>query len=242
MVALFFLWLTGWNIASPARADADLEAHARHRPPEMTVDQNGSIGGPLYVILNEAAQRAGISIIWVAKPFARSLAELQQGREVIVPRTFRTSERSVYIDFTVSILNRTKKVEFLYNRNRPVKISHYDDLYGYLIGVKRGTSYFERFDTDMVLSTDSVPDDALLVRMLAAERIDLAVIVDRLAFEQAARAHQYDNWAVSDYTFVTTTETLYAMKKGSIYYDRLNTALKAMIAENRIAEIYNLAN
>ncbi|MFH1805136.1 MAG: transporter substrate-binding domain-containing protein [Pseudomonadota bacterium] len=239
-----FLWISGWCIVSAAtvHAGADLEAHARHRPPEMTVDQNGIIGGPLYMILNEAARRAGISVIWIAKPFARSLAELQQGREVIVPRTFRTDERAIYIDFTISILDRTKKVEFFYDRNRPVWINQYDDLYGYLIGVKRGTSYFARFDADTVLATDPVPDDTLLVRLLAAGRIDVVASVDRAAFEQTARVHQYQSWVASDYSFTEITETLYAMKKGSLYYNRLNAALQAMITEGTIAEIYNLAN
>ncbi|MDM8536003.1 hypothetical protein QUF70_04550 [Desulfobacterales bacterium HSG17] len=55
--------------------------------------------GPLKDILEEAAKKLGYKIKWRNAPFPRSLSDLKKGIIDIIPRTVRTDERELFVNY-----------------------------------------------------------------------------------------------------------------------------------------------
>lgn len=178
-----------------ASADDALRVDFRERPPEMhAVD--GTPSGPLVSILDTAAQRLGIRLHWRLAPFLRSLDDLRSGRVDLVPRVLLTAQRREYIHFLPSIGSQQLNVRFIVRPGREAELTRYDDLYRLVVGVKRGTAYFEPFDSDALLGRAYASDDAQLAAMFRAGRLDSIAVLDIVPMEA-----QFATLGFSDYGY-----------------------------------------
>ena len=123
--------------------DNFLQADFRHRPPEMIVEGK-KMWGPLKDILEEAAKKIEYRIKWRIAPFARSLGDLKKGVSDILPRTVRTEEREVFVNYLGPIGYQQKDILFLVKKGKEDLINRYEDLKGLSIAVKRKTAYFKQ--------------------------------------------------------------------------------------------------
>lgn len=234
VISLFFFVLVLFNFPNTSFGNTDvLRADGRHRPPWINVS-NGKIGGPLYEIAVEAANRAGITMEWKLVPFARSHDDIRRGVEVVLPRMAKNTDRESYTDFTVSVLDITREVVFAVPSSKNITIDSYADLAGKKIGVKRKGSYFEKFDNDQELIKYFVKDDVQLVKMLGKGRLDVAGTPDRIAFEKAAKLHDINNWKYADYKHSFNTGIYYGFPKNSIYFETFNKALQGMKSDGTL--------
>lgn len=227
---------------SSVRADT-VTAHARPRPPELTVE-NGAISGPLKDVLDEAVAKMGVTLAWENVPFPRSVQDLQSGKDVIVPRVRRTADREPYITFLGPIAVQKRKVYFL-APNGKASVSKYEDLAGLTVGIKRGTAYFDRFDADKTLKKVESSDDGSLVNMLSAGRFDVIATVDKPALDATLKALNVTNVAYAPYQQAIDGENYYGMAKNSGLAKRaaeLDGILKNMAASGRVAAIYGKYN
>lgn len=218
-------------------------AHGRPRPPELVVD-NGVISGPLRDILDEAAAKVGLNLTWENVPFPRSLQDLQSGRDVIVPRVRRIQDREPYILFLGPIAVQKREVAFLGLKGKAV-VTKYEDLAALTIGVKRGTTYFERFNTDKALRKIESTDDQTLVSMLLAGRFDVIATVDRASLDSVLKADKVTDAVYSPYAEAIDGENHYAIARNGGLAKRaaeLDAIFKNMAATGRVREIYGKYN
>lgn len=219
-----------------------LRADFRHRPPEMVLDERtNTMTSPLKDILEEAAAKVGYRVEWSARPFARSIHELRVGTVDIVPRTIRDEEREAFVRFLGPIVTQTRDILFLVKAGEEGRIKSYEDLYQLTVGVKRGTVYFERFNTDPALRKIESTDDENMARMFIMGRFDTMVVLDRAAIENAFKQLGYDRFSYADYRQSNRIEHYFGMSRNSTHaaiFDELNRALLDMAASGRVKQIY----
>lgn len=179
-------------------ADDVLRVDFRERTPEMRV-VDGLPSGPLVSVLETAAQRVGVELHWRQAPFLRSLDDLRTGRIDLVPRVLLTQQRREYIHFLPSIGNQQLNVRFVVRPGEEARLSRYEDLYDLSLGVKRGTAYFEPFDSDDLLGRAYASDDAQLAAMFRAGRLDTIAVLDRIPMEAQFRAMEFRDYSYARY-------------------------------------------
>ncbi|MGE8496000.1 MAG: substrate-binding periplasmic protein [Pseudomonas sp.] len=225
-------------------AEPVLRVDYRDRPPEMQM-QAGKPAGPLITVLETAAQRVGVTLEWRHAPFVRSLNDLQNGRVDVVPRVVYTAERKSYVHFLPAIGTQRKSVRFVVRPGQERSIRRYGDLYGKVVGAKRGTVYFDRFDADTQLTKSLGTDDHVLAKMFRAGRLDTLAVLDtealtdqfrRLGFSDYRYANYYHEQDIGNYFGASLA--LYQGERKALY-DRLGEELRHMRDSGEIVQIYN---
>lgn len=241
---ILLLSLLGLLPDSHAHAEQILRADYRERPPEMQVLE-GRPSGALIQVLETAAQRLGARIEWRNAPFLRSLDDLRSGRIDLVPRVLFTQERKAYIHYLPAIGTQRKNIRFIVKPGHESRLRTYADLQEGVVGVKRGTVYFEPFDQDSSIRKALVSDDHLLASMFRAGRLDVLVVLDAEAIEAQFRSMGFSDYRYADYqheqligNYFGASLRLYQGEKKALY-DQLAQALRAMRDSGEIALIYN---
>ncbi|MBZ9664202.1 ABC transporter substrate-binding protein [Pseudomonas sp. LMG 31766] len=224
-------------------AEEVLRVDFRERPPEMRA-VDGLPSGPLISVLETAAHRVGIDLLWREAPFLRSLDDLRSGRVDLVPRVLLTQQRLEYIHFLPSIGNQQLNVRFVVRPGEEATPSRYEDLYDLSVGVKRGTAYFEPFDSDDLLDRAYASDDAQLAAMFRAGRLDTIAILDAVPMEAQFQAINFRDYSYANYThrqvlgnhFGASLKRYQSDRRA--LYDRLGAELERMREEGEVALIY----
>jgi len=231
-------------LVPPCQAEPVLRADYRERPPEMQL-QDGQRRGPLISVLDTAAQRLGLRIEWRYAPFVRSLEDLKSGRIDLVPRVLFTQARTAYVHYLPAIGTQRKSIRFIVKPGQESALRRYADLRGRVIGAKRGTAYFEPFDSDDRLNKSLVTDDYLLAGMFRAGRLDALAVLDAEAIEAQFRRIGFSDYGYADYQYEQSIGNyfgaslrLYRGEKKALY-DRLAQELRRMRDSGEIASIYN---
>ncbi|MBF0379919.1 MAG: transporter substrate-binding domain-containing protein [Magnetococcales bacterium] len=218
-----------------------LTADIRHRPPEMIVDGNYQ-GGPLKVILEEAASKIGYSVLWRDQPFSTSIEDIKKGVIDIIPRTIRKPNREEFIQFLGPIGSQRKDILFLVRKGHENIIRDFNDLKKLTIGVKAKTAYYSKFDKDAEIhKVFSTGGDYGLAKQLIQSKVDAVAVLDRGAMDSALAGLGYRNYGYANYRHVQTIDNYYGMAKNSAnagVYDKLNAVLKKMTATGRVSALY----
>lgn len=227
-----------------AAGDDVLRVDFRERPPEMRA-VDGMPSGPLISVLETAAHRLGIDLHWREAPFLRSLDDLRSGRVDLVPRVLLTEQRREYIHFLPSIGNQQLNIRFVTRPGEEGRLSRYEDLYQLTLGVKRGTAYFEPFDSDEKLGRIYASDDAQLAAMFRAGRIDTIAVLDRIPMEAQFEAMGYRDYSYAHYAHQQVLGNHFGASLKRYQndrrdlYDRLGAELQRMREEGEVALIYH---
>nr|WP_322938944.1 transporter substrate-binding domain-containing protein [Pseudomonas sp. s4] len=225
-------------------ADDVLRVDFRERTPEMRV-VDGLPSGPLVSVLETAAQRVGVELHWRQAPFLRSLDDLRTGRIDLVPRVLMTEARRAYIHYLPSIGNQQLNVRFVVRPGEEARLSRYEDLYDLSLGVKRGTAYFEPFDSDDLLGRAYASDDAQLAAMFRAGRLDTIAVIDVLPMEAQFQAMNFRAYSYAHYAHMQVLGNHFgaSLKRyrsdRRALYDRLGAELERMREEGEVALIYH---
>jgi polar amino acid transport system substrate-binding protein len=219
-----------------------LLADARHRPPEMIVDEvNDRVSGPLIEILNEAARIRGYKISWQIRPFTRTLKQLETGDTDLAPGVMVNAERQGFVEFIGPFGYDHRPVSFLVRSEDRHRLTSYDELKKIRVGVKQGTIYFPRFDADATIQRIDSKDDLNMVQMLARKRFDAMIVNDKDAAESVIRTHQLSGLSWADYEVPRSLPRYYALSKKSRHRalgPALSATIRSMSASGRIGEIY----
>ncbi|SFP10029.1 polar amino acid transport system substrate-binding protein [Ectopseudomonas composti] len=223
--------------------DDVLRVDFRERPPEMRA-VDGLPSGPLISVLETAAHRVGIDLHWREAPFLRSLDDLRSGRIDLLPRVLITEQRREYIHFLPSIGNQQLNVRFIVRPGEEARLSRYDDLYALSLGVKRGTAYFEQFDSDDMLGRVYASDDAQLAAMFRAERLDTIAVLDVVPMEAQFKAMEFRDYSYAHYDHQQLLGNHFGaslkryQRDRRDLYDRLGAELERMRVAGEIVLIY----
>ena len=120
----------------------------------------------LATVLNE-------EITFIKSPnFARCVAFLESGEVDVVAGLSPTTPRKQFAFFapfkTADQLRVISK--------KQIRVTKYEDLYGKIIGVARGESYFPRFDKDTSLDKISIQNARVGFSLLLKDRIDILMV------------------------------------------------------------------
>ena len=220
-----------------------LRVDFRERTPEMRV-VDGMPSGPLISVLETAAQRVGVELHWRQAPFLRSLEDLRSGRIDLVPRVLMTDQRREYVHYLPSIGNQPLHVRFVVRPGQEARLSRYEDLYELALGVKRGTAYFEPFDSDELLGRVYASDDTQLAAMFRAGRLDTIAVLDRIPMQAQFEAMEFRAYSYAHYVhrqvlgnhFGASLKRYQSDRRE--LYDRLGVALERMREQGEVALIY----
>lgn len=176
LALIFMLFLTTFNAV---KAD-ELVVAIDHYPPWSIIDQTPYRGIDVEII-NTLADDLSLTIKYVTCPFKRCLAMMENGQVDFMPGLFKTPEREKYMTFIEPAYFDDPPKVFYTNKNSSKKIERYQDLKTLTIGVKRGASYFEKFDKDTNLEKFVVTEDIQLLKLLKIGRIDTFISTESFA-------------------------------------------------------------
>lgn len=194
-----------------------------HAPPYRIIE-NGHRSG-LYIDIFEAiADRLSWKVHYREAPFRRVLKMAEQGQVDIVLGPLKTSQREQFLDFVVPAFPPERKLFFYQTGTH--RIERYQDLYGRVIGVLEGATYFPRFDHDDKLMKEPAPRYRNLMLMMEKGRVDVVIapeLVGKYAVEELDLSV-----AVSPF-FVPGERSYIAVSKNSdviAYTDEIRAAFK----------------
>jgi polar amino acid transport system substrate-binding protein len=164
--------------------------------PPFEYMENGEVKGLAVELLKEAFQRCHRDVAIDVLPWARALAETQQGRADAIFTAIKTPEREKALRFSSEPLVAMNSA--LYTRN-DAGIRYRGDLSelaGYRLGMVIGTSHGAQFDmavrAGILKYVDTANDTEPNLRKLLAGRIDI-VAADRYVVTYYARANGWQD-------------------------------------------------
>jgi polar amino acid transport system substrate-binding protein len=164
--------------------------------PPFEYMENGEVKGLAVELLKEAFHRCHRDVTFNVLPWARALAETQQGRADAIFTAIKTPEREKVLRFSSEPLVAMNSA--LYTR-KGTGIRYRGDLSelaGYRLGMVIGTSHGAQFDmalrAGVLKYVDTTNDTEPNIRKLLAGRIDL-VVADRYVVTYYARANGWQD-------------------------------------------------
>ena len=141
-------------------------------------------GGLATDIVSTALARAGYASDFEQVPWARALKGLGEGRYDVLVDAWYSDERTLLGQFSAGYL--VNRVLFLKRKGSAIEYKNLQQLHNLPIAVVRDYAYNAKFDSDTQLQKIPVHNFAMAVRMLAADRV-------KLALEDEYVAHYYLN-------------------------------------------------
>jgi len=235
--------LVCWGGAGQAGQDAEtarptLLVVVNGAPPYRIIQHEGGstlFSGYYVDIIREAADRAGVSLLFREVPFLRGLRMMEFGRADMMLGPNRTPERERYMDYLDVALPREAKVFYL--RPGLADLKGYDDLTGRLIGVLPGALYFPQFDADNTIRRQLIPSYSSGLEMTERSRVD-AVIMPELLGAYLVRLKEL-HLAKASYRIPGRPSYIVISKKSPAVKlkDRLEEALEGMVADGTMDRI-----
>lgn len=156
--------------------------------PFVIEEEDGRQHGIDVGLLTEIAKRLGLELHLQPCPWRRCLKTLEDGHIDVLTSFAYTEERAQFAHYIKPAYSEVTPV-FYYNRTNPVRIEDYDDLRQITVGAVVDSRYFEPFDSDPTLDKFEAGSEVILLRMLAAERLDAIVGSDSNADFEIRRNH-----------------------------------------------------
>ena len=146
-------------------------------PPFMYLE-NGETKGLYAELLRAAFQRAGVTVEIHGMPWKRALRMGENGRAGI-GGIYQTAPRLEIFDYSQPIFE--EKLIVYARTGSSLRFTRVEDLYGMRVGVIRGWSYTEAFDTAVkaghIEVSESSSDEANF-RMLTSGRLDAVIAIE----------------------------------------------------------------
>jgi polar amino acid transport system substrate-binding protein len=149
-------------------------------PPWSIIDKKTYQGIDVDIIKALAAELS-LTVKFITCPFKRCLAFIENGQADLMPGLFKTSEREKYMMFIEPAYFDDPPKVFYLKKDTLKQINKYEDLETLIIGVKRGASYFDKFDNDHKLKKLIVTREVQLLNLLKIGRIDTFVSTESFA-------------------------------------------------------------
>lgn len=226
------LCLISWIVLDLTDAVAQspsVEIHARHRPPDMFVDDSGNITGPLVEIVNKAAEMAGVEPVWLVRPMANSLGALEQGSDIVLPRLYRAPEREGYVLYHGPFNDITKTVQFIYDTRRPVDLNELADLFRLHVGVRLRGYYGMSFSNDKRISRQTFPGEEQLIVELGRGTVDAIALTNLQGFTRMAEDMGYTTWEIAEFVFEQDEAIWIGTARGSNASVLLESAFRELV-------------
>lgn len=131
-------------------------------------------GGPVAEITKEAFRQVGYDVAIVFLPWKRALFMAKEGYYDGLLGAYYSEERSHHFSYTNKLTEA--EVVLVSQKGKHITYKSLDDLKPYLIGVLRGGTVTQEFDTATYLTKVELTDHEQAIQMLIANRVDLVVL------------------------------------------------------------------
>ncbi|WP_374433769.1 substrate-binding periplasmic protein [Inhella sp.] len=174
------LGLAPWLAPAPVHAQARRLLLVSHVLPPYTLPEGSALGPGIDVDYARAALRAAggqfeLEVLQV--PWRRALQMLELGEADFTTSVHITDERARYLSFSETY-GASVRHYFFGRRAEGLKVQHLDELAGYRIGVVAGHAFPEPLTAALGSRLERAKDLPTLLRMLVAQRVQLAVGTD----------------------------------------------------------------
>lgn len=143
--------------------------------------------GSHITALNQLAKILKKQLHFIEAPnFSRCVIMLKLGQVDVVVGLNQNKERDEFAFYAPYKLED----DHVFISSKKNAIYHYSDLQGKIIGVPRGTTYFEKFDNDTSLEKISIQSVNIGIQLLLKDRIDViitSIFVADLLLDELAR-------------------------------------------------------
>jgi polar amino acid transport system substrate-binding protein len=146
-------------------------------PPFRMEDAHGNLVGLDIDVLNEIGRRSGLRFDIKRAPWARGLADLQQGRADLMIGLAKTPEREQYIQYLPRPYYACAP-RFYTAAGEAEQVQSYADLKGKVVGYVHESAYFQPFDSDTTLLKRGVNNEQQLLQMLMRGRLGAVIGTD----------------------------------------------------------------
>ena len=136
-IGLLFLFML---IVFPVHALSEELRFGYENYPPLTYEENGQPQGISIDLVREASRRLGFIPVFVNRPFARLLNEVQHGDIDCVMDVYKSPEREVYLYYPTSFVNPDQILLYV-NSASGLDIRSFNDVGERKVGVVRGYFY-----------------------------------------------------------------------------------------------------
>lgn len=147
-------------------------------PPYRIHNSVSEIGGIDRDIMDEVARRMNVRFVWLRRPWARCLSDMEKGEVDIMTGIAKSPEREAYIRYSAIPYDTCAPAFYVKRGHLSRSVVRYKDLQGLRIGFVRDSVYFPQFDADTSLRKIPGNTEDQLVRMLMEKRFDVIIGTD----------------------------------------------------------------
>ncbi len=147
-------------------------------PPFEYIKNKQSVGMNIEII-KEVCRRLNVTPKFNKLPWKRALEMVKQGRADAIFSLFKNEERVNYYNYPEQSINSVKMV-IVTTKKRNIRITKIEDLKGLKVGVYRGSSYGNEFDTSNWIIKDIAKDNETLLNKQLVGRTDAFVMDERV--------------------------------------------------------------
>jgi len=141
----------------------------------FTIGKEAPFGGIDVDIAREIAKRLNLNLDLRACPFRRCLRLAERGVIDMISGIAFNKKRSKYLDYLRERPYGKVSVAFYVRTGHAGLISSYEDLREHMVGMVRGSHYFDRFNKDESVRKYQAATEAVLLPMLAGDRLSVIV-------------------------------------------------------------------
>ncbi|MCE2571878.1 substrate-binding periplasmic protein [Motilimonas eburnea] len=235
-----FIIILGFYAIAMSVSAYELNGHFRSRPPAMIVESQ-TVSGPVHDAIVQALAIAGHTVKWTVVPWKRTQKMAEHGLVDFLPRHSMNEERAKFL-LPILMGYRKREVLFVVAPGKQIKVQHFSDLQGHVIGQRRGSFYAPLYNDANNLLKLSVNSYEQLLQMLEIGRVDLAIVLsDNIEFKERLLA-------IPGATLADFRITLLAGRYSSIpinspaaeFYEQINAAFFNMRKSGEMDAIFKL--
>ena len=194
----------------------------------------------LQPIAEQIALRLGVDLEFYACPWVRCLKAIEKGQVDMIFSVFQTPERDNFMHFIEPAL-AVHPGEFFFwvNKDKPVQINRYDDLYKLNLVELRGNQYFPRYDEDNALSKSTTVDYQSAIKMVLHKRADAMIDLSLTPEIQKRSADPNDRLIRASYVQKEQIKEFIAISKHSQWgehYQAVSKVLAELTQEGVVEE------
>lgn len=232
VMCLMLLAAPAWAQITPAEAESRTVTVGVNKAPPYRLIQGDKAKGLDVEVFEAISGQLGWTVRYQEAPLRRGLMLAKQGDVDVLLGPKRTASREQYLDFVIPAFP-SERLLFFYQTGTQ-RIDGYEDLYGRIIGVLEGASYFSRFDADQEIMKESATKYINLMRMLERGRVDVVIAPEVVGRYTAQRL----GMAVSVSPFSAAGERRYiAVSKKSSLHDHAD-ALRNAYSLDQLDQLY----
>lgn len=214
---------------------------ATHIEPPLAYLEGSILKGANIEVARLLARKLNLSLRFIQCPFARCLSLLKKGQADMMVGIKKTNKREIYLDYlNQPYTSRITPVRFYLRADSHLAITNYADLANKSIGVIRGATYFDRFDSDTSLNKIEVTTHKQLIDMFLKERFD-TFLGREISIEQHVSPAIYNSkMKLSPYVYKKKNDSYIVISKQSsldTLTQELSKTLDNVIASGEVDKI-----